>query len=134
MTLENLTQRLRMVRMNYPYVPAMTVAEEKAWTLIWSEALKSVPVRFSADAFNRWFLTETERPTFADIARSALKNVAEAYKRLREEEPRPEALPPAPPTEEEIKRRQDLMEEFGFARDDSQPKPKLKKVPKCDGD
>jgi hypothetical protein len=131
MTIEHVAQRLAVVRVNY-FAPEMTKVEGKAWLLSWVKALDRIPARFTAEAFDRWFANETRRPSFADIGKIARDLMADAHRRIREDTP-PEREPePEPLTEAEIAERQALMVEYGFGPEGV--KPKLKVIPKCEGD
>lgn len=122
MTAEHIAQRLRVVKVNY-FVPDMTEAERKAWLLSWVKALRRIPARFTADAFDHWFSHETKRPTFADIGNYARKNMADARRRIREAEPR-EPEPENAITAEEMERRRAIIEEYGYTV------PRLRAIPK----
>jgi hypothetical protein len=127
MTAEHIAQRLRVVRINY-FVTDMTEAESKAWLLSWVKALRGIPARFIAEAFDDWFAEETRRPSFADIGNHARKNMADAHRRIREDTPREPEPEPEPLTDAEIERRQEIMAEYGFGP--SGVTPRLKVVPK----
>ncbi len=127
MTAEHIVERLRIMRINY-FVPDMTEDERKAWLLSWVKALRRIPARFTADAFDDWFAEKTKRPTFADIGNHARKNMADAHRRIREDTPRQPEPAPAPPTEAQIERREEIMAEYGFGP--GAVKPRLKIVPK----
>ena len=122
MSARNLAEILQMVRLTF-YVVEATGAERKAWLLIWMKALRGIPTRFTADAFDDWFGTQTKRPTFADIGNYARKNMADARRRIREAEPRERERENAI-TAEEMERRRAIIEEYGYTV------PRLRAIPK----
>ncbi len=132
MTAEHIQQRICVVKVNY-FVPSMTEAERGAWLLSWVKALRRIPARFTAEAFDDWFEFETKRPAFANIGNHARKSMSAAWRRIREAEARePAPAPSPPPTEAEIARRNSILAEYGYGP--SGVKPRLKVVPKSEAD